>query len=481
MIEARHYINGKWVTGTTTIEVCSPTNPSEIIGMIPTASQSEVSEAAASASAASQQWHQLGHLARGNILHQAASRLEKCTDELAVMAASEMGKPIGESKGEALRAAAILRYYAGEGMRDIGQVIPASKPETLQYTLKEPLGTVGIITPWNFPLAIPMWKIAPALIYGNTVVFKPAEFSSLTAFKLLETIVDLFPAGVLNMTIGTGTVAGDALVRNENIDGISFTGSSQIGKHIATICADRGAKYQLEMGGKNPVVVAADADLSLALDLTVSGAMRSAGQKCTATSRVIVMDNIYDRFAEELVERVKALKVGNPLDSDTYIGPLVSESQQSKVLSLMEIGKTEGAVALLGGGLLKEPPSQGFFVAPSIFDKVPIKSTLAQEEIFGPVISLLSAPDISEAISMANSIRFGLSASIFTSSLASAMKFVDQIEAGLVRVNEETAGVELQAPFGGVKASSSHSREQGRAAIEFYTRTKTVAIWPGVF
>lgn len=480
MIEAKHYINGQWALGRETTAVHSPTNPAEAIGIIPIAEPSEVAQAANSAREASRSWHRLGHVARGDILHQAASRLEAAAGELAVTAASEMGKPIGEAKGEALRAAAILRYYAGEGMREIGQVIPATRPETLQYSIREPLGTVGIITPWNFPLAIPMWKIAPALIYGNTVVFKPAEFSSLTAFRMMEAIVDLFPNGVLNMVIGTGAVAGDALIRNQEIDGISFTGSSQVGRLIASVCVGRGAKYQLEMGGKNPVVVAEDADLSLAVDLTASGAMRSAGQKCTATSRVIVLEKVLDQFSEALVERVKSITVGDPLDANTYVGPVVSQVQQKKILSLIEAGRNEGAVALAGGGLMSEPPAPGYFVAPSIFSNVAIDSTLAQEEIFGPVIALMGAKDIDHAILMANSIRYGLSASIFTRSLSTAMTFVDRVNAGLVRVNEETAGVELQAPFGGFKESSSHSKEQGRAAMDFYTRTKTVAIVPGL-
>ncbi len=480
MIEAKHYINGKWTVGSQTMEVRSPTNPADTIGVIPIAEPHEVAEAAGAARDSSRSWHRLGHVARGNILHLAASRIENIADDLAIMAATEMGKPIGEAKGEAMRAGAILRYFAGEGMRDIGQVIPATRPETLQYSVREPLGTVGIITPWNFPLAIPMWKIAPALIYGNTVVFKPAEFSSLTAFKMIEAIVDLFPNGVLNMVVGTGTVTGDALIRNEDIDGISFTGSSQVGKLIAAACVSRGAKYQLEMGGKNPVVVAEDADLSLAVDLTVSGAMRSAGQKCTATSRVIVLKGVFERFSEALAERVKSLNVGNPLDTNTYVGPLVSQAQQHKVLNLIEAGRREGAVALVGGGLMPNPPAPGHFIAPSIFNNVAIDSTLAQEELFGPVVALMRAEDIDHAIQMANSIRYGLSASVFTTSLSTAMAFVDRINAGLVRVNEETAGVELQAPFGGFKESSSHSKEQGRAAMDFYTRTKTVAIWPGI-
>lgn len=480
MINAMNYVAGTWTPGDSHAEVRSPTDPSTLLGLIPDTTESEAAQAVAQAAAAAPKWHNLGYVARGNILFEAAARIEHHITLLAETATLEMGKPIGETNGEAKRAAAILRYYGGEGMRAVGEVIPSSSPDSLQYSVREPLGTVGVITPWNFPLAIPIWKIAPALVYGNTVVFKPAELSSLTAFKLIEIIGDLFPAGVLNMVIGTGARCGNAVVSHPMISAVSFTGSAEVGGKIAATCLARGAKYQLEMGGKNPVVVADDANIDKAVALTVSGAMRSAGQKCTATSRVIVMGKIRKRFSEKLLDSVSSLRIGDPMDPNTYLGPVVSKAQQDKILEILSRGQKEGARAMLGGGKLSNPPAPGYFVAPSVFGDVDINSPLAQEEIFGPAIALIDAANLDEAIALANSVRYGLSASIFTGSLDTAMRFAAAADAGLVRVNEETAGVELQAPFGGFKASSSHSKEQGRAAIEFYTRSKTVSITPSL-
>jgi aldehyde dehydrogenase (NAD+) len=479
MINTKNLINGSWIPTDDQTEIFSPTFPTKLIGTICESSDNEIVQAVAAANREFGHWRDLGQVARGNILFAAAARVEAAANMLAEIATTEMGKPIGEARGEALRAAAILRYYAGEGMRNIGEVIPATNPTTLQYSAREPLGVVGIITPWNFPLAIPVWKIAPALVYGNTVVFKPAELSSLTAYKLIELIEDLFPTGVLNLVTGRGSVTGELLIQNRHLNGISFTGSSLVGRHIASAAIETGAKYQLEMGGKNPVIVADDADLDLAIELTVSGAMRSSGQKCTATSRVIVMERILDKFTSKLVEHVKGLKIGDPIDPQTYLGPVVSKAQQEKVLSIIETGKQQGGNLLTGGGIPTTAENlTGYFVAPTVFDNIKIDDTIAQDEIFGPVVAVIPAESIGHAITLANSIRYGLSASIFTNNISTAMAFVNGIKAGLVRVNEETAGVELQAPFGGVKESSSHSREQGRSAIEFYTSIKTVAIRP---
>lgn len=476
MTKVANYIDGAWIASADEVDIFSPADPNKKLGTIPESRESEVDKAVNAAKNALPKWREIGFVARGNTLFDAATRIASNLNELAEIATLETGKPIGEARGEAQRAVGILRYYAGEGSRSIGDVIPHTSPNAFQYSIREPLGVIGIITPWNFPLAIPMWKIAPALVYGNTVVFKPAELSSLTAFKLLEIICDLFPKGVLNMIVGSGRQCGSSLVGHSGIAGISFTGSSGVGKNIATTCLAQGTKYQLEMGGKNPVVVANDADVEKAVDLTVSGAMRSAGQKCTATSRVIVLDQIRETFINALVKKVSSLKVGDPLDPDTYLGPVVSFAQREKILGLLAKGESEGSKALVGGTKSINYNEPGFFISPTIYDNVNINSVLAQEEIFGPVISIIGASDIDDAISKANSIRYGLSASIFTGSLATALKFIKGVDAGLVRVNEETSGVELQAPFGGFKESSSHSKEQGRAAIEFYTRTKTVSI-----
>ena len=475
MIEARNYISGAWC-GRPMVEVFYPAQISKLVGKYSEADEKDLQLAVGSATAAQAEWRAIGFAERGNMLSKIASRIEASIEQLAEMATLEMGKPVGETRGEALRAAAIFRYYSGEGFRSIGEVIPAVKPDTLQYSLREPIGTVAIITPWNFPLAIPAWKIAPALVFGNTVVFKPGELSSLSAFMLVQLMADILPAGVLNLVMGTGSRVGEVLVNHPDIDGISFTGSRQIGQRIAAVAVRTGAKIQLEMGGKNPVLIADDANVNLAVELVVSGALRSAGQKCTATSRVIVLEGIMESFKDALLDRVKAVKLGDPMEADTYLGPVVSSPQQDKILGFVKAGIHEGARLLAGGE--SSPGQTGYFVQPTVFDEVQPQVTIAQEEIFGPVISLLRAHSIAEAIEIANGVRFGLSASVFTSNLETALKFVEEIDAGMVRVNEETAGVELQAPFGGVKDSSSHSREQGRAAIEFYTRTKTVALRP---
>jgi acyl-CoA reductase-like NAD-dependent aldehyde dehydrogenase len=477
MVAAKNYIAGEWVTDARGPEVRAPGNLDEVLGTVPLTTPAEVEAAVEAAARAQDGWRHLSGVERGNILFRAAAVLEAHVDELGALAAREMGKPIGEARAEAARAVSIFRYYAGEGSRAIGEVIPSANATTLQFTLRVPLGVVGIITPWNFPLAIPAWKMAPALAYGNTVVLKPAEWASLTAARIIELIGPLFPPGVVNLILGKGSVVGEALVRHPAVAGISFTGSGDTGQHIAQVAVERGAKYQLEMGGKNPVIVADDADLERVVELTVSGAMRSAGQKCTATSRVIATRGIKPRLAEALVERVRQLKQGNPLDPDTYLGPVVSAAQEEKILAMIQKGREEGARILAGGGRA-DVGLKGFYIAPTVFDDVDSRMTIAQEEIFGPVVAIQEAADIEDAIRIANGVRYGLSASVFTRDLKTALLFVDRIEAGMVRVNEETAGVELQAPFGGMKASSSHSREQGRAAIEFFTHTKTVAIRP---
>lgn len=474
-IEGNNYINGRWEPAANRREVANPAHTAQVLGTIGLSSAKEVDAAVAAASAAFPAWKKLGGVARGNLLYQAAQTLEAHVDELAELAAREMGKPVGESRGEAMRAVGILRYYAGEGFRATGDVIPASNASVLQYTTRQPLGPVALITPWNFPLAIPMWKMAPALIYGNTVVMKPAELSSLSAVRMFEILGPLFPPGVINLVLGLGSEAGEALIQHPAVHGVSFTGSTGVGGHIAETATRRNIKYQAEMGGKNPVIVAADADLDLAVEAIVSGAMRSAGQKCTATSRVIVLEGAHDALRDRLMARIQGLKQGDPLEADTYLGPVVSKPQHEKVLGLIEAGKRDGAELLLGG---VAPSPEGYFVAPTLFDRVGLDATIAQEEIFGPVVGMTTVGSVDEAIEAANRVRYGLSAAVFTQNLKTAMAFVESIEAGMVRVNDETAGVELQAPFGGVKGSSSHSREQGRAAIEFYTHVKTVAIRP---
>jgi acyl-CoA reductase-like NAD-dependent aldehyde dehydrogenase len=475
-----NYVNGEWKKGSSDQVEASinPANKNEIVGYIQKSTREDVNEAVAAAKNAKVCWRKLSGAQRGDYLYKIANILESRLDEIAMTMTKEMGKTLPEAKGETARGVAILRYYAGEGLRKTGDVIPSTDSEGLMFTTRSPLGVVGVITPWNFPIAIPIWKMAPALIYGNTVVFKPAQETAVTAAKVVECIHEAgLPAGVVNFVTGAGSVVGQRIIDHPDIQGITFTGSDQVGKLVAQGSLARGAKYQLEMGGKNPVIVADDADLQLAVEATVSGAFRSTGQKCTATSRVIVQSGIYQAFKEKLVERVQELKIGDGLQSDTWMGPCASESQLKTVLSYIEKGKAEGASLLLGGKAYTEQGLEnGFYVEPTVFENVTTDMTIAQEEIFGPVIALIKVETIEKAIELANDTKFGLSASIFSKDINHILSFIQDIEAGLVRINAESAGVELQAPFGGMKQSSSHSREQGTAAIEFFTTIKTVFV-----
>jgi alpha-ketoglutaric semialdehyde dehydrogenase len=475
-----NFINGSW-TESTSGEVqpsLNPANKEDVVGHVQMSTKEEVDGAVAAAKEAQKSWKKLAGSERGTFLYKAADILERRIDEIAECMTREMGKTLPEAKGETARGVAILRYYAGEGMRKIGDVIPATDSKALMFTSRVPLGVVGVITPWNFPVAIPIWKMAPALIYGNSVVIKPAQETAVTAAKVIECFEEAgFPAGVVNLVTGSGSVIGQALTDNPDVNGITFTGSNNVGKGIGQAALARGAKYQLEMGGKNPVIVAADADLDLAVEATISGAFRSTGQKCTATSRVIVEAGVYEEFKERLVAKTNEITIGNGLEEGIWLGPCASEGQLKTVLSYIEKGKEEGARLLAGGNQLKgEVYDNGYFVEPTIFDNVTSSMTIAQEEIFGPVIALIQVNNIEDALAIANDVQYGLSASIFTSNISNMLSFIEDMEAGLVRINAESAGVELQAPFGGMKQSSSHSREQGEAAKEFFTSIKTVFV-----
>ncbi|MDQ0199356.1 alpha-ketoglutaric semialdehyde dehydrogenase GucD [Neobacillus ginsengisoli] len=474
-----NYINGSWQAASSE-EVIASINPAnkEEVGYVQSSTREDLNEAVKAAKQAQKLWKKLSGAERGNLLYKAADMIEKNIDVIAETMTREMGKTFPEAKGETARGVAILRFYAGEGMRKMGDIIPASDGTALQFSKRVPLGVVGLITPWNFPCAIPIWKAAPALIYGNTVVLKPASEAAVTAAKVVECF-DLagFPNGVINLVTGKGSVIGQGLAEHPDIEAVSFTGSNTIGKQIGQAATARGAKYQLEMGGKNPIIIANDADIDQALAAVLSGGLKSTGQKCTCSSRVIVQSGVYNEFREKLLAEVRKIKVGNGLDADTWMGPCASESQYGTVKYYIQKGIEEGAELLIGGDSPKsEELKQGFFINPTVFDKVTPSMTIAQEEIFGPVLALMKVETVQEAIEVANDVEFGLSASIFTKDIGQILTFIDDIEAGLVRVNYETAGVELQAPFGGMKASSSHSREQGEAAKEFFTTTKTVFI-----
>jgi aldehyde dehydrogenase (NAD+) len=474
------YINGEWVNSESGKVAASinPANKEDIVGYVQVSSEEEVNQAVSAAKKAQESWKKLSGSDRGSYLYRVADILESRIDEVAESMTREMGKTLPEAKGETARGIAILRYYAGEGLRKVGDVIPSTDSGALMFTTRVPLGVIGVITPWNFPVAIPIWKIAPALIYGNTVVLKPAQDTAVTALKVVKCFADAgLPNGVINAVTGSGSVIGQALTDNPNVNAITFTGSNNVGKRIGQGVLARGGKYQLEMGGKNPVIVAADADLDLAVEATISGAFRSTGQKCTATSRVIVQKNVYEKFKEKLLAKTKDILIGDGMQEGIWMGPCANENQFKTVLSYIQKGKEEGASLLLGGNKLTgQDFDKGYFVEPTIFENVTSKMTIAQEEVFGPLIALIKVDSIKEGLEVANDVQYGLSASIFTTNIQNMLSFINEMDAGLIRINSESAGVELQAPFGGMKQSSSHSREQGEAAKEFYTSIKTVFV-----
>ena len=461
----------------TWMEHANPSDERDIVARVPDSTPDEVSAAVAAAAEAQGGWRALPGPVRAEHLHRWAAVIAGRADEIAMAIAREVGKPIAEARGEVGRAVVILRYYAGEAVREIGEVIPAQLPGALQFTLQEPLGVVALITPWNFPLAIPLWKAAPAIAFGNTVVMKPSEMASHVATLLSETALAAgLPAGVFNVVLGRGATVGVALLRAEAVRGISFTGSSAVGKTVAALGAERNVRYQTEMGGKNVMIVDRDADLDAAATLAAGGAMRYAGQKCTATSRVVVTREVEGRFLDRLRAQVEALPIGPVDDPAAAVGPLITTQSRASIQRALD----EAAPERLFGGTLPDDPrfARGSYFAPLVIRLQGAKDSLAQRELFGPVLGVLAADDLDHAIDLANETPYGLSAALFTRDLRTALRYVHRIEAGLVRVNGDTTGVDPHAPFGGMKGSSSGSREQGSAAREFYTETKTVQINP---
>jgi aldehyde dehydrogenase (NAD+) len=419
-------------------------------------------------------------IARANILYKASEILASRINEVGAELTREEGKTLKEGIGETTRAMQILRYYAGEAQQPTGEHYPSNNPQTLLYTVREPLGVCALITPWNFPIAIPAWKMAPALAFGNTVVLKPASLTPLLAVRLIEVLAEAgIPKGVVNLVTGSASDVGDPLVRDPRVVAISFTGSNAVGNELKKLAAESGAKIQLEMGGKNPAIVLADADVDHAITHLVSGAMWSTGQKCTATSRAIIDRRIADQVTQKLQDRVKSIVVGDPMRADTQMGPVVDAKAAERIVGDIDRGASEGAEVLVGGGRVEgDGLGKGHFVAPTLFGNVEPSSFLGQDELFGPVLGVIPVDDYDEAIAVANQVRFGLSASIFTRDLGRAMQFARDIQAGIVHVNSETPGAEPQVPFGGYKGSSSYSREQGKAAREFFTQVKTVYMDP---
>jgi aldehyde dehydrogenase (NAD+) len=475
-----NYIAGSWRASQAgeTYENRNPANPSELIGRFASSGKPDVDDAVAAAAEAARSWGTTSAIARANILYKASEILASRVSDVGRDLSREEGKTLKEGIGETTRAVQILRYFAGEIQQPIGEHYPSVSPTTFLFTLREPIGVCGIITPWNFPIAIPAWKIVPAIAFGNTVVFKPASLTPLCAVHLTEALAEAgLPEGVLNMVTGSASAVGDPLVTDERVLAVSFTGSNSVGNHIKKMAGERGAKVQLELGGKNPAIVLADADLDHAVTQVINGSMMSSGQKCTATSRAIVDRRVAAEVTQRLADRVGALRMGDPLEEATQIGPLVSADAAERVSGEIDRARSEG-VALVAGGSKAEGFNGGHFVAPTLFGDVAPESRLGQEELFGPVLGVITVDDVDEAIAVANKVRYGLSASIFTRDIGKALGFIQKIQAGIVHVNSETAGAEPHVPFGGYKGSSSYSREQGKAAREFYTQVKTVYLDP---
>lgn len=466
-------INGEWVTGASYCANTNPSNLADVIGEYAQGDASQVDAAVAAATAVFPAWSTGGVQARCEALERIGNEILARKEELGTLLAREEGKTKAEGVGEATRAGQIFKFFAGECLRLSGEVIPSVRPGIGVEITREPMGVVGLITPWNFPIAIPAWKIAPALAFGNCVVLKPADLVPGCAWALAEIISRSgIPAGVFNLVMGRGSVIGNALVKHPGIHAISFTGSTGVGRDIAMQCATAGKKVQLEMGGKNPQVVLDDADLSQAVELCVQSAFYSTGQRCTASSRLIVTEGIYPRFIEAMKARMAKITVGDALAQGTDIGPVSSSSQLRQDLEYVDIGRQEGATLAAGGERLKLG-TEGFYMSPALFSESLPTMRINKEEIFGPVASVIRVKNYEQALATANDTEFGLSAGIATTSLKYASHFKRHSQAGMVMVNLPTAGVDYHVPFGGRKGSSYGPREQGRYAQEFFTTVKT--------
>jgi aldehyde dehydrogenase (NAD+) len=471
-----NYINGEWITGGGTFENRNPANTDEVVGLHVKASAADVAQAAEAAAAAFPKWAGMTAPARAAILFKAAEILDARFESVAADMTKEEGKTFPEAKGEVRRTINILRYYAGEGARMGGHLVPSERDRVHMFAIRKPIGVVGLITPWNFPSAIPAWKLAPALICGNTVVLKPASAAPISAYRIVEALHEAgLPKGVVNFVCGSGGTLGQAIVDAKPMKAISFTGSVDIGNWIHAEASKRHLRIQLEMGGKNPTIVLKDCDFAAAVENVANAAYFSTGQKCTATSRAIVEDAIYDQFVAALAERTKKLKVGNGMEAGVDIGPAVDEGALATILDYIEIGKQEAGAPLVGGNRLTGGAyDKGYFVEPTLFANVPETARIAQEEIFGPVLAVIRAKDFEDAMRIANASPFGLSASIQTTDVRRVFDFVYGMEAGLLTVNLPSAGVESQLPFGGTKESSFGPKEQGPAAFDFYSDYKTI-------
>lgn len=470
------YINGAWYQpdNQRTIRNVNPADPSEVIAEFPAATASCVKRAVGGAKAAFQSWSKVPAPERARVIWRATEIARKRVDELAETLCREEGKILAEARGEILKGISVLEYYAGAGFRLEGRTIPAEGRDVFTYTIRRPLGVVALITPWNFPWAIPVWKVAPALVAGNTVVFKPSELTPATASLMVEIFAEAgLPAGCLQMVVGYGEDVGQAMVDHPDVKAVSFTGSTETGIKVYAGAAQRGAKVTCELGGKNAVVALEDADVDAVVGAVMNGAFGSTGQRCTATSRLLVHESIAEQVTAALVAGAKALRVGPGLSPETQMGPIADAQQFETVLGFLEVGKSE-ATCLTGGAKAAGLP--GYFVQPTVFGDVTPAMRIFQEEIFGPVISIVKIKDIDQAIAFCNDVRYGLTSSIYTQDISRAMRFVEEVETGMVHVNEPTVGGEAQIPFGGIKDTGVGDREMSTDGLNFFTEQKAVFI-----
>ncbi|MFO7571288.1 MAG: aldehyde dehydrogenase family protein [Gaiellaceae bacterium] len=470
----RNYVGGEWHDASSgeTYEKRSPWRPSQVTGVYPASGAEDAAAAIEAARAAFPGWSKLPAGQRAAYFGKAAEAIEARAEEIAQDMTAEMGKPLREARLETLRAATILRYSAGEAWRPIGDMYEPSVPDQRLYTLRRPLGVVGLITPWNFPIAIPVWKLAPALVYGNTVVLKLGYEAPRTGLHVAAAFAEAgLPAGVLNVLTGSGSKAGAEIVSNPGVRAISFTGSVPVGKGVRAEATARDARVQLELGGHNPLIVTASAEVDRAVEGAYAGAFWSAGQKCTATRRILVQDAVYDEFRTKLLARVAAGKVGDPSDPEVEVGPVVNESALEEIMGAVERARSDGGTVIAGG---ERADDDGYLIAPTVFEGLADDAELSCEEVFGPVTALYRYTTLDEALERANAVRFGLSAAIFTRDLRETQRFTQEIGAGIIHVNSQTAGADVHVPFGGIKGSGWGPHEQGRSAIEFYTEVVTV-------
>ena len=476
----QNFIGGRWIDSKSgnSYTIKNPAFKNEILGTVQSSETIDARRAIESAHQALPVWAETPAPQRGTIIYRAFELLRSRQTEFAKTITEEEGKSLPDALGEVKRSMNIMEYAAGEGRRMFGQTTPSELPNTLAYTTRRPIGVVSIITPWNFPLAIPSWKIAPALICGNTIVFKPATSTPLSGINLVRLFEEAgLPPGVLNIITGPGSAIGDTLVTHPMVKGISFTGSTDTGSRLYSIGAGQLKKVQCEMGGKNAVIVLSDADIGKAVTAVVAGAFGSTGQRCTATSRLIVEEKIYDDFLYAVIEKTKELKIGYGLLPGIDLGPASSQAQLDQILQYIELGKDEGATLAYGGNRITGPEfDQGFYVEPTIFTDVTENMLIAQEEIFGPVLTCFKVKDFAEAIAICNNSQFGLSSSIYTKDLSKAFNYVNQIQTGMLHINGPTLGGEVHLPFGGTKASGVGTREQGTEAINFFSEITTVYV-----